>query len=73
MLVKANLDFVVAKYQSKMSYERRQSVDPALLGNRRNSRLRFTSDSVSSDNRTYDNLSLIKYHYTEILKLIGKL
>ena len=57
--------------QEKMSYERRQSVDPNLLG-RRNSRLRFTSDSVSSENRSEQNLSLIKYHYTEILKLIGE-
>merc|ERR1712241_118262 len=51
--------------------ERRQSVGPNLLG-RRNSRLRFTSDSVSSENRSEQNLSLIKYHYTEILKLIGE-
>ena len=57
--------------QWKMSDERRQSIEPSLLG-RRNSRLRFTSDSVTSENRSDQNLSLIKYHYTEILKLIGE-
>ena len=61
------LIFELKANQFKMSYQRRQSHDPSALNRRR-----FTSDCITPLNRSEDNLSLIKYHYTEILKLIGK-
>lgn len=36
------------------------------------SRLRFTSDSISNEKRSDDNIDMISYHYGEILKLLGE-
>ena len=57
-----------------MSSPRRQSIDNSQLNKIQNgfTRLRFTSDSVGNEKRQDDNVDVIKYHYGEILKMIGE-
>ena len=35
-------------------------------------RIRFTSDSIGNENRSDENMILLKHHFEEILKLIGE-
>merc|ERR1712241_660572 len=64
----------VAQIQFIMSSPRRQSIDNSQLNKVQNgfTRLRFTSDSVGNEKRQEDNVDVIKYHYGEILKMIGE-
>ena len=50
------------------------SIDDSQLSKLKNgfTRLRFTSDSVGNEKRLDENVDMIKYHYGEILKMIGE-
>ena len=56
-----------------MDQARRQS-DVALLNKDLDiqTRLRFTSDCIPNEDRDVSNVDAIKYHYGEILKMIGE-
>jgi len=59
-----------------MDSPRRQSIDDrdSQLNKLQNgfTRLRFTSDSVGPEKRFEENVDQIKYHYGQILKMIGE-
>jgi len=66
----------------KMSISRSQSIDENSIDDSQLTkykkdlqgitRLRFTSDSVGNEKRLDENVDMIKYHYGEILKMIGE-
>ncbi len=51
-----------------MASPRRQSVDMPVS----KSRMRFTSDSIGTENRNDDNMARLEFHYGEILRLLGE-
>ena len=56
-----------------MNQARRQS-DAAIMNKDLDiqTRLRFTSDCIPNEDRDESNVDAIKYHYGEILKMIGE-